>query len=289
MKKRIHEPVMTREVIDYLHIKKGGKYIDATLGAGGHTKAILQAGGEVLGIDADREMIEIVRENLEGMPASKFKLIQGNFRDLDKLVSDFKPVDGILFDLGVSNIHFADRTRGFSFEKPEASLDMRLDPDSQAVTAADLLNGLRKEQLEALFGQTMSFGEARGLTQKVLARRNQKSFTEVSDFLEVVGKTRGKLNPATKPFLALRMAVNSELENLEIALPKAFELLATHGRLVVISFHSAEDRIVKNFVVQQKEKNQARVLTKKPIRPREEEVAANPKSRSARLRVLEKI
>lgn len=289
----LHEPVMVDEVLGFLNLallKKHGRYIDATLGTGGHALAIMKAGGQVLGIETDKEMLEIARERLGGMPAAK--LVNANFKDIDKIAkkAGYSEVNGIIFDLGVSNLHLKSRQRGFSFEEETALLDMRLSPDSQGVTGADLLNSLRRDQLEELFGAVMKKGEARRLTVEVLNKRKEELIKTVGDFLEIIKKARiteSKINPATKPFLALRISVNSELENLRLALPKAFDLLRKKGRLVIISFHSGEDVLVKKFFKEMQMKGLAKVLTKKPIGPSSEEVKENPRARSAKLRCLE--
>ena len=286
-----HEPVMVREVIKALHIKKGGLYIDATVGTGGHALEIVKKGGRVLGIDMDPMMLEIAKMRLEkaGRP---FKLVSGNFKDIDEIVKKEKvdEVDGILIDLGVSNVHFDTKERGFSFSNPEAPLDMRLNPDSQGVTAADLLNGLREDQLTVLFAKVLPFFKAKKVAKMLTFFREQKKFETVADFLEALKDFKGKpgLNPATLPFLALRIAVNSELENLKEALPKAFALLNKGGKLVILSFHSKEEKIIKDFFFSEERENKAKILTKTAITPRDEEIAKNVKARSAKLWILEK-
>ena len=255
----------------------------------------------MLGIDADEELLEIARKRLEiacptlnNSVQGHFKLVNGNFRNIDEIAKrmEVKEVDGILFDLGVSNLHLKSQTRGFSFESGSAPLDMRIDTKTQGVTAADLLNNLREDQLIGLFNSVMIQPVARKLAKEVVFRRKEKPIKEISDFLAIVRRARvdgGKLNPATLPFMALRMAVNSELENLKIALPKALELLKKGGRLVVISFHSGEDALVKNFFREMQNKNLVKVLTKKPIVSTREEIVKNPRARSAKLRCFEKI
>lgn len=269
---KYHEPVLLDEVIKHLHIKKFGKYIDCTLGAGGYTKAILENGGNVLGIDTDESMLKIARENLKDAKGSHI-LVQGNFKDIKKIAEEngFTQVDGIVFDLGVSNIHFMDKKRGFSFRNPEAHLDMRLDPKSQGLKASDLLNVLREDQLKEMFGSS--------LTKKIAEFRKSKKFEKVGDFLNLFPEKKPgeKINPATKAFLALRITVNSELDNLKVALPQAWNLLKSHGQLVIVSFHSLEDKIVKDFF-----------KSKEFIRASAQEVKRNPKARSAILRNKEK-
>jgi 16S rRNA (cytosine1402-N4)-methyltransferase len=287
-----HESVLVSEVIESLHIEKTRKYIDATLGNGGHALEILKRGGTVLGIDLDPKMLAIAEERLKESGEKNYKLINGNFVDIDKIAEEngFNPVNGILLDLGVTNIHLKDLERGFSFENPEAPLDMRINPEAQGVKAADLLNVLREDQLTDLFKVTLEPGAAKWISGRTLHSRAEKPIATVGDALEISeGLRTGKagLNEATLPFLALRIAVNGELSNLEEALPKAFELLEKGGRLVVISFHSGEDVIVKNFF-KEKSKNGAEIMTFKPILASEEEININRRSRSAKMRVLQR-
>jgi 16S rRNA (cytosine1402-N4)-methyltransferase len=278
-----HESVMTREAIENLHVKSQAKYIDATLGTGGHTLGIAKQGGEVLGIEADPEMLAIAKKRLEKEKIGNCKLVAGNFVDMDKIAREFgyEKVSGILFDLGVSNLHLKDISRGFSFENPDAFLDMRLNREMQGVKATDLLNVLRRDQLVDLFMVTLDPGPSRWLSSRVVNFRQDKPISTVSDFLEICkGLKTGKktLNEATLPFLALRIAVNSELDNLKNALPKAYDLLTEGGRLVVITFHSGEDEIVKEFFGKRGEY----------ITPSLTEIENNQRSRSAKMRVLQK-
>lgn len=300
-----HEPVLAHEVISYLRLdvplKKQAYFIDTTVGTAGHTLKILKAGGNVLGIDADKELLEIAEKRLKlACPTlndsvqGHFKLVNGNFKDIDEITKGMKvkKVDGILFDLGVSDLHLKSQTRGFSFESGTAPLDMRIDTKSQSVTAANLLNSLREDQLVALFISVLIQPDAKRLAKEVVFRRNKILIEKTSDFLAIINRARidgGKLNPATLPFMALRMAVNSELENLKIALPKALKLLKKGGRLIVISFHSGEDVLVKNFFRNMQKENLIKILTKKPVVPEREEIIKNPRARSAKLRCFEKI
>ncbi|KKR71103.1 MAG: Ribosomal RNA small subunit methyltransferase H [Candidatus Woesebacteria bacterium GW2011_GWA2_40_7b] len=291
MKNSYHQSVMVGQVVDQLHVKKGSSYIDATLGTGGHTLEIANKGGMVLGIDADLEMITVAKKRMKGL--KNIKLVQGNFVTIDKIAkeNDFPEVDGVLFDLGVSNIHLKNLERGFSFENPEADLDMRLDPNTQGVKASDLLNVLREDQIEDLFAVTLEPGAAKWITGRVLHSRAAKPISKVSDLLEICeGLKTGKtgLREGTLPFLALRIAVNSELDNLREVLPKAFDLLKPEGRIVVISFHSKEDEIVKEFFKEKNLRLQARLITFSPVRASITEVSVNRRARSAKMRVIEK-
>lgn len=289
---KFHRPVLLREVVEFLNIKKRRKYIDATVGGGGHTEAIIKSGGEVLGIDWDPEAVKYAKKRLElACPGASWKIVRGNFAHLLRIAKKegYRKVAGILFDLGVSSHQIETVARGFSFQK-DAPLDMRMSP-SLAVTAADLLKVLSKKQLYALFTQFAQEKRARAIADALVRARQIKPIETTRQLADLVAKVYGGkrkikgLHPATKVFLALRIAVNSELKNLKAALPQAVELLATKGRLTVISFHESEDRIVKRFL--KKEKN-LKVLTKKPVIPSEEEIRINPRSRSAKLRVAEK-
>lgn len=296
-----HESVMTQEVIDFLnlrgsmHIKKQALYIDATVGTGGHAVEIVKNGGKVLGIDLDPKMLEIAQNRLnEACPGFEkdecFKLVHGNFIDIDKIAANagFTKVDGIVLDLGVSNIHLTGEYRGFSFREPEAPLDMRLDTENQAVKASDLLNVLREDQLFDMFSVTMSYQAAKKLASRVVEIRAEKKFEKVGDFLEALvgARTKKGLHAGTLPMLALRIAVNTELDNLKEVLPKAFELLGKKGRLIVISFHSKEDEIVKDFFESKKDEGDS--LTENYVAPSLPEIERNPRSRSARLRAIVK-
>ncbi len=285
-----HETVLTNEVVEGLHIQKGAKYIDCTAGNGGHMEAILEKGGHILGIDLDPGMIAIADQRLKKF--KDFKIVQGNFTDIDKIAKEngWEPVNGILFDLGVTNLHLKDLERGFSFANPEASLDMRLDPEAQGVRGSDLLNVLREDQLRTLFEVTLDPGAAKWISGRVIHSREAKPIENVGDLLEIAHGMRGAkpgLNEATLPFLALRIAVNSELDNLREALPKAFDLLDKSGRLAVISFHSKEDEIVKTFF-KEKSSEGAKMITFSPVRANQQEIESNKRSRSAKMRILEK-
>ncbi|MBI4153398.1 16S rRNA (cytosine(1402)-N(4))-methyltransferase RsmH, partial [Candidatus Woesebacteria bacterium] len=278
------------EVTHALAPLQQARIIDATVGTAGHTLEMVKAGANVLGIDADPEMLEKAEKRLEG--AGSLKLVYGNFRNIEEIASNenFREVDGILFDLGVSNLQLMGVKRGFSFASPEALLDMRIDPSSQAVRACDLLNGLRADQLTTLFAKVLTPSESRFLAKRIVEERERKSFETVGDFLRIAKRVRTKkdLNPATLPFLALRMAVNSELENLNEALPKALTCLKKDGKLLLITFHSGEKKIVLDFYHRSQREGSGKILTVRPIRPGEGEIKENPRARSAELWVLQK-
>lgn len=297
---------MAQEALYYLGLDaplktRAYKVIDATLGTGGYTLRLCNMGADVLGIDADESMLEIARKRLEdACPApdkkvgGSFKLVHANFKDIDNIAekNGFSPADGIVFDLGVSNLQLTGKKRGFSFSQKDAPLDMRLDPGTQGTKASDLLNALREDQLHEMFEKVLSYKKAKKLSHEVVEKRKEAPIETVGDFLLIttrIFERRGKLHPATKPFLALRMATNSELENLEEALSKAVNILNGVGRLVVVSFHSGEDEIVKNFFKKMEREGEVKILTRSPISPSEVEVNKNPKARSAKLRAVEKI
>lgn len=305
-RKLSHKPVLVEEISRVFelskiaHSKTQARFIDATVGAGGHSIEIVKAKVEVLGIDADEKMLKVAEKNLElacptpnGKVRGLFKLVHGNFRNIDKISKEegFEDVDGILFDLGISSFHYDDDIRGFSFKDHNADLDMRLDPKAQKVKASDLLNGLRPDQLIDLFSLTMYRNEAKKLANDVVQLRSEKNLSTVGDIVNLTKKNtrKSKLHPATKAFLSLRMAVNSELDNLKVSLPKAFNLLKEGGKLIVISFHSGEDSIVKKQFSELVRKGQGKLIFKKPLVPNEDEIKNNPRARSAKMRVIKKI
>ncbi len=282
-----HTPVLLHEAIEFLNVKPSGLYIDATLGGGGHALEVAKRGGKVLGIDTDQDAVEYVSKIID----EKIKVTRGNFKDIDIIAreNDFTNVDGILFDLGVSSHQLETAGRGFSFQK-EGPLDMRMD-NTLAVKASDLLNALPQKELFELF---KNFGEERhayALAKNIVSARVVGPITTTRDLVEIVDKTvhsKEDKHKATRAFQALRIAVNDELTALSEALPKAFGLLKSDGRLVVISFHSLEDRIVKEKFKKLEEEGQGEILTKKPIEPSLEEVQGNPRARSAKIRAIKK-
>jgi 16S rRNA (cytosine1402-N4)-methyltransferase len=296
-----HQPVLLKEVIEALKVKKDGKYFDGTVGGGGHAQAILKLGGKILGLDCDPEALASAREYLTTAcpssiknrgPNATWRLVRGNFKDLARIAqeNDFVPVDGVLLDLGVSLYQLKTPQRGFSFNLA-GPLDMRMDPDLK-VTAADLINGLNKSELEKLFGKLGEERLARRLAGAIVEARRLKPISTCQQLVEIILKVksrRGKIHPATQVFQALRIVVNDELNNLKEVLPGALAILKSKGRLVVISFHSGEDRIVKYFFKEKAEEGKLKIITKKPIKPSWEEIKENPHSRSAKLRVAEKI
>jgi 16S rRNA (cytosine1402-N4)-methyltransferase len=284
-----HVSVLLAETIDNLLIKAGEKYIDATLGGGGHTRAILEHGGEVLGIDTDQDAIDEVRKQL---PSSQLHVVRGNFSEIEAIAKEhnFQSVDGIIFDLGVSSHQFDETERGFSFLR-DADLDMRMDT-RLSVTAADLVNGLTKRELTELFAKLGEERFAGRIAEAIVKKREKKQITRTVELADIVKyavpRIPSDIHPATRVFQALRLAVNDELNSLKTALPQAVSLLKNEGKLAVITFHSLEDRIVKEQFLAFEERGLGTVMTKKPIVPSDEEIAQNKRSRSAKLRVFQK-
>jgi 16S rRNA (cytosine1402-N4)-methyltransferase len=292
-----HKSVLLQEAIENLQIQKGSKYIDATMGGAGHTTEILKNGGSVLSIDADQDAIDNAAQKFsENEELAKYKyqltIAKGNFKDIKDIAQKygFNQVHGILFDLGVSSHQFDIAERGFSFMR-EGPLDMRMDRDLK-VQAKDLINSLTKGELYELFTKLGEEWRARTIAEHIIRSRQLKPIETTTELAEIVKKavpSQGDINPATKIFQALRIAINDELNSLREALPKAVELLQSGGRLAIISFHSLEDRIVKQEFIRLKNEEQGEIITKKPIIPTEEEIRENKRSRSAKLRVFQKI
>ena len=307
MSTHTHIPVLLQETIDALAVQPGGRYIDCTLGAGGHAAAILgrsSPGGQLLGIDADPEAIKIAKARLEAYSSSTL-LINENFINLQAICIkyDFLPVHGILFDLGLASLQLNGDGRGFSFQH-DAPLDMRLSP-SQEVTAADIINTSSETELAHLIRRYGEEGYSQQIAHRIVLERPIKTTLHLVRTIEqAIGGRRGRLHPATRTFQALRIAVNHELEHLEAALKQAISLLGFEGRLVVISYHSLEDRIVKQLMQQESKdcicppgtptcvcghKASLRLINKRVITPSPAEVQLNPRSRSAKLRAAERL
>jgi 16S rRNA (cytosine1402-N4)-methyltransferase len=305
---RNHVPVLPREVLEGLQVEPGGRFVDATLGAGGHAHEILTASapdGELLGLDRDPEALSIAADRLAPF-GDRAKLVHASFADLKEIAADagFTDADGILFDLGLSSLQLEDAERGFSF-LVDGPLDMRFDPTSGGPTAADLVNRLSAEELADLIFRYGEERQSRRIARAIVEARPIRTTTQLVEVIkETVGRRRGRLHPATLTFQALRIAVNEELAAIERALPQAVETLAIGGRLAVIAFHSLEDRIVKRFMRRESKdcicsrelpictcdhRASVKRIVRKPIRPTEDEVASNPRARSARLRVAERI
>lgn len=295
---RFHVSVLLQETIDFLRIKPGKKYIDATLGGGGHGFKIVRRGGVLVGIDQDLDAIEFVtrRWKVESRRWNKkeedLTLVRGNFNEIGRIAREngFERVSGILFDLGVSGHQFNEAKRGFSISH-DGPLDMRMDKD-RAVSAKDLLNGLTEKELEELFIKLGEERFAKKIAHSIVLARSEKEISTTNELAEIVKQSVYRsaydIHPATRVFQALRIAVNDELNALKEALPQAMDLLEDRGRVAVISFHSLEDRIVKQTFKAFAMHGSGSIVTKKPVVPTEYEVSGNPRSRSAKLRVFER-
>ena len=302
-----HEPVMMPEIMQALNVQPGGRYIDGTLGEGGHSREILRAadpGGQVLGLDADAEAITVATERLAEYGDS-FRAVNANFRDVraTALQHEFVPVHGVLFDLGVSSLQLDRESRGFSFRRADP-LDMRFSFDQQ-ITAADIVNRYGESELADIIFHLGEDRAARRIARAIVRSRPILTSIELAEVIEKVNPRRGKrTHPATQTFQAIRIAVNDELSALETALEQAVSLLGQGGRMAVISYHSLEDRIVKNFVRKQASDcvcppgtpvcrcdhlATLKIVTRRPLIPTDVEIASNPRARSAKLRVVERI
>jgi 16S rRNA (cytosine1402-N4)-methyltransferase len=288
-----HRPVLLEEMLEHLAPQPNGVYVDATVGAGGQAMAILEASapsGRLMGLDRDEAALATSRKRLERF-GDRVRLHHGTFADLaDHLEKEgWDTVDGIVADLGLSSMQLADGDRGFAFSV-EGPLDMRFDRTS-GETAAELVNHLSERELADLIFNFGGERRSRAIARRIVARRPMETTVDLRRVVHsVLGPgRRGKIDPATRTFQALRIAVNREVETLETFLEVATEKLAPGGRLVVISYHSLEDRPVK-WAFREKSKSETfRVLTRKPLRPSESEVAANRRARSAKLRALQRV
>ena len=303
-----HIPVMLNEAVDSLNIRPDGVYVDGTAGGGGHSSVILSrlTTGTLYSIDQDPEAIATVTERFRDIPQSV--IVQGNFGDMFALLSDrgVSGVDGVLLDIGVSSHQLDDGARGFSYHE-DAPLDMRM--SMSGPTAADLVNSAELTELSRIISLYGEEKYAYSIAKGIVRYREQQPILTTAQLAEIVKenvpqKVRRDGHPARKTFQAIRIAVNRELEVLEQGLEGAFRLLNTGGRLSVITFHSLEDRIVKQFMKEKTQgctcpkdfpvcvcgkKPQAELVARKPIIPSEEELERNPRARSAKLRVLEKL
>ena len=309
---------MLKEVLEYLDPKEGQYFIDCTLGGAGYTIAIAKKvglNGKVLAVDLDKMAIQNAKLRIVNYELQNVILIQDNFRNLSKIVKkhfDNKKFNGIVFDLGLSSAQLSDRSRGFSFQL-DAPLDMAFGCQMSDVgfrTTEDIVNNFSEEELEKIIRKYGEERFAKRIARRIVECRKLKSIKTTGQLVEIINQSvpvfykNKKINCATKTFQALRIATNNELENLEKVLPQALDLLAPAGRIAVISYHSLEDRIVKNFfkqesrdcicppdypVCQCKHKAKLKILTRKIVKAGKEEAVSNPRSRSAKLRVAERI
>lgn len=290
-----HIPVMLYEALEYLEIKSDGTYVDGTLGGGGHSLEIaknLSKKGILFSLDWDQDAIEYV-ENLRKKERfdCKWKLINSNFSKLKEVLEEEKlqKIDGIIFDLGVSSYQLEKAERGFSYKK-QAELDMRMDRNL-GVKAKDLVNGLYEKELAKLI---FTYGEepgSRRIAKAIVEERKISPIETTLQLSQVIQKVvpfKARRKSAMRVFQALRIAVNDEINNLQSGLPQALDALAAEGRCVVISFHSLEDRVVKNVFKDYEERKIGKILFKKPVLPTSAEVMKNPRARSAKMRIFEK-
>ncbi|HKP52161.1 MAG TPA: 16S rRNA (cytosine(1402)-N(4))-methyltransferase RsmH [Chloroflexia bacterium] len=312
-----HIPVLLEEVLNGLQAHPGGSYIDGTVGAGGHSAAIIERAGvegRLLGLDVDPIALTIASERLSTfIESGQVRLVQSNFERLDEVAQaeGFAEVDGVLLDLGVSSMQLDTAERGFSF-RADGPLDMRLDPRNPT-TAADLVNTLPEEELANLIYKYGEEPASRRIARRIVEARSKEAITTTAQLEriaygalggKVAGRSRNPIHPATKTFQALRIAVNRELDVLEKGLEATVRVLGPGGRLAVISFHSLEDRIVKLFIRQEQKgcicppeypvcicgrKPTLKAINSKPIEASQEEARRNPRSRSARLRLAERV
>ncbi|MDO8604434.1 MAG: 16S rRNA (cytosine(1402)-N(4))-methyltransferase RsmH [bacterium] len=290
----MHIPVLLKESTDGLALKKGSTVFEGTVGLGGHSRVLCEMIGEngtFIGTDADQESLSIAEEKLSDVPCKKY-FVNENFRNIDTALAKAgaEKVDAILLDIGLSNRQLDVVPRGFSFMRNEPLL-MTFRSSGDGLTARVIVNEWAEESIaDIIYG----YGEeryARRIAKGIVEARKEKSIETSGQLAEIVGacvpkNLKSRINPATKTFQALRIAVNDELGALREGLAKGFEHLSPKGRIAVISFHSLEDRIVKEFFKQKQKEEVATIVTKKPITPSEAEIKENPKSRSSKLRIL---
>jgi 16S rRNA (cytosine1402-N4)-methyltransferase len=301
-----HVPVMLREVVDFLQPAPGQVIVDCTLGGGGHTAALLEGGATVVSLDQDPEAIKISSQRLGGF-LGRFRPVLANFRNVGRVLDELGlgPVTGALIDAGVSSRQLDDPEKGFSFMH-DGPLDMRMSPTGP-VTAADIVNTWSEERIAQVLYELGEEQASRRIAARIARERVARPFTRTLELAECIARVvpkRGRIHPATRSFQALRIAVNEELDVLSAALGVLESRLEIGGRLAVISFHSGEDRIVKNFfrdratewldrpewpAPRRNPQFTLKLLTPRPVIPGEEEQTTNPRSRSAKLRVAEKI
>jgi len=303
----IHLPVLLDEAIEGLRARPGGYFVDCTVGLGGHAAAILERikpSGRLLGIDADPEAIEVSQDELSNY-GEAVTLANDNFVNLEAICKryHFHPVDGVLFDLGVSSLQLDTAERGFSFQL-DAHLNMRFDP-RQGLTASDIVNTFSEQELARLIEKYGEERHSRRIARHIVQNRPVATTLELARLVEqALRSKRARIHPATRTFMALRIAANSELQNLEPALKQAIDLLRPEGRLAVISYHSLEDRIVKQFMRRAASSclcpprtvmcrcghvPTLKVISRKVIKPTSLEIESNPRSRSAKLRIAERL
>ena len=286
-----HTPVLLNEVLHWLRIRPEGTYVDATVGAGGHALEIARrlTSGRLIGLDQDPQALELARERLRGFER-QVTLVHASFSRIEAIVRrlNLPAVDGVLADLGVSSMQLDNAERGFSF-RFGGPLDMRMNPQAQ-LTAADIVNHRPEKELADLLYHFGEERESRKIARAIVRARPIRDTAHLATVVAGARKARGrqKLHPATKTFLALRIAVNREMEELEQFLSRTPATLSPAGRWVVLSYHSLEDRLVKRAFQQWAREGAVKILTKKVIQPAPDEVRSNPRARSAKMRVAER-
>lgn len=288
--KNYHTPVLLQGVLEVLQPKAGEQIIDATAGGGGYSEMLLKAGAKVLAIDQDPDAIRHLKEKFEGK--SDIVLFQDNFSNIKSIAVEHKffNIKGIVFDLGTSSHQIKESGRGFSFSKDE-ELDMRMSPDTD-LTAKEIVNKWSEEELTRIF---LKYGEehfAERIAKEIVMQRKTKEINttkELSQIIEKIVPRVSKIHPATRVFQALRIVVNDEMKALASALADSFGILSHGGKIVVVSFHSLEDRIVKRYFEELERQGKVHLVVKRPIMAQALELSLNPRARSAKLRAIEKI
>jgi len=294
----MHIPVLQKEVIRYLDPQPNENFIDCTIGEGGHSFAILEKTapkGKVLGIDWSPELIRKLKSNIK-KSKERLILVCDNFANLKKIVKEynFQQIKGILFDLGMSIWHLEKSGRGFSFQREEP-LDMRYNPEQERLTVQEIVNSWQEKEIEKILREYGEERFAKRIAKEIIKERRKKEIKTTFQLIRIIKKAvpvwyqKRRIHFATRTFQALRIAVNDELNNLKKALCQSLEILKPEGKIAVISFHSLEDRIVKNFFKEKSKEKLLKILTKKPIVPTKEELEINPRARSAKLRISQKI
>jgi len=292
----MHIPVLLKETLSILQPEKDKNYIDATFGEGNLSFEIvklIKPKGKVLAFEWDPELYKLGLEKIKKMKEKNIKLVNKNFKEIKKVVKKekFYEIKGIVFDLGISRWHYKSSGRGFSFKKEEP-LDMRINPREIKITAFDIVNYASYYDLVKIFKEYGNEKEAEIISKAILERRKIKKIEtskELGEIVSQVKKEKTKIHPATKIFMALRVFINQELENLNLALEDSLEVLEKGGKIVIITFQGFEDKVVKKFIKKYKREGKIEVITKNVIKPKEEEKKLNPSARSAKLRALKKI
>ena len=290
----IHRPVLLKEVLEIFDPEPGEIFIDATINGGGHARAILERVGlvgRVIGIEWDSELIRLLKSDAVLTKAGNLTLIHANYRDIDTVIPHEirGSIKGILFDFGYSSYHIASAQRGFSFSK-DGTLDMRYNKHGAGITAKDIINTWPEESIADLLQEYGEERFARRIANRIAAARKTSAITKTSELVRIIESAvrspRGRIHPATRTFQALRIRVNDELENIRNGLLGAASALRPGGIIIAISFHSLEDRIVKDFFRRMARGGNAEIITKKPVTAAREETEQNPRARSAKLRAL---